>query len=135
MNPAALLVLAGAIVMAVGSFLPWATISASGISVTVNGTDTGHDGILTVSIAVLLGLAALFTIVRPGRNVIGYIGALVCALAAGAIGIADIGSVQDSASSNPTYGIVAAVGIGLWMVVGAAAVAVLGSLMGFLRRR
>jgi hypothetical protein len=108
-------VLTTAALMIVGAVGTWASASAFGISISVNGTDGGRDGRIVIVCAALLAVAALV----PGRAT-GVLG-ILAALAASATAIYDLLDIQD------TTGIT--VGWGLWLALVASVVGVLDAIM------
>jgi hypothetical protein len=102
-------------------------------TITKSGTE-GSDGWITVALG---GLLALFGYMVFTRQLVAKAGPLVIALGAGAFGLYELSDMNDrvdeaeSASSLVT----ASVGVGLWMVLGGAAVAAVAALAYVSRRR
>ena len=103
-------VLTTAAVMVIGAVGTWASASAFGVSVSINGTDGGRDGIVVIICAVLLVLAALV------RNRVTAVVGLLAALGAAATCIYDMTDIQSKAGLS--------VGWGLWVALVASIVAV-----------
>jgi hypothetical protein len=103
-------------VMIIGAVGTWATADlAAGISISVNGTDSGHDGVIVVVCAALLILAALV------RNKALRILGIVAAVAAAATCIYDLVDIQDTTGIE--------VGWGLWVALIASVVAVVDAVV------
>lgn len=108
---AAVGVMAGAALVAVGSLLPWATITAPLIGqVSKNGTD--GDGVFTLILAVLVGALGVALWNRPGRSlaVLAGLGSAVVGLVA----VVDISDIETFAADSRFVHV--SVGIGLWLV-------------------
>lgn len=120
----ALVSIGGFALAALGSLLPWATLTTGFGSVSVNGTD--GDGIMTL----LMGLAgsALMFLAYSGksRTVFSAI-SIVLALIIAFVGIVDAVDVSSAVSDGDDFGIRASVGIGLYLVI-------IGGLVGGLHR-
>ncbi|MFC0864943.1 hypothetical protein ACFHYQ_21860 [Sphaerimonospora cavernae] len=127
-----LLTLLGGGLVAVGSFLPWITITAPILgTVSRNGIDGGGDGVVTLvlgSILFAIGLA------RVTASVPGWLQRLPIAFGAlaGVIALADFGSVNEKLAeispSSSAY-VAASVGSGLYMVAIGAVFATIGGLV------
>jgi hypothetical protein len=103
---------AGAVLMIIGNFLPWASVM--GISTTGGGTGAG------IFIIVMAALIALLTF--PGKRW-GVIASLILALLSAAWAtkqLADVGSIQGASA-----------GMGLYMILIGAVIAMVGCVMGF----
>lgn len=117
------LALGGAALAAIGSFLPWATISGF-VELSKNGTD--GDGVISLAGALILGGLAAWSLLgswSTGRMV----GALVVAVLVTLVAIIDIVDIASRFSDVDTeaLGVDVSIGIGLWIVLlgGLAAVA------------
>lgn len=123
---AGLLVLLGAAVVAVGSFLTWVEVNRGAGVETGTGWDTVNgemgDGPLVVGVAVIA--AALGGVMLSGqRSMVIKLLALVASLAA--LGITIYELLDVSRAEFP-----ANAGIGLWLMLGGSIAAVVGSLLG-----
>jgi hypothetical protein len=127
--------LAGAGVLIVGSFLPWASMSYAGTTMSINGTDAGKDGVITLGIGVLVGVAALLAIFGPKVRKPAYAGGVVLALIAGAVAGVDINDIMKTNSSFGTISLGISVGIGLWLAAAGAVIAGVSSLIGLVSRK
>ena len=134
---AAWITLVGGVLLAVGSFLPWATAQIFVVSLNRNGMQLGQndsfslDGLVTLIlglVTVLIGVGRLSNFAIPR-----YIqrSAIVAGFAAGAIAIYDINSVRNLVDTQQSAapGGVFAVGYGIYVVVSGAVIAVLGGLI------
>jgi hypothetical protein len=90
---APILMLVGGALAAVGSFLSWANVTVSDVSATAKGTD-GSDGYITLVCGVVLVVVGLVSF-RGGRRALGVL-ALLAGLVAGAVGVYDAVTAQDS---------------------------------------
>ena len=105
-----MIVLGGALVVVIGSFLAWATVSAGGISVSASGMD--GDGVITLVVGLAAAAMALFLKDR-GRNIgVAIAGGIIVLVA-----IIDIADVNRALGEFPGGGVEASVGIGLWLVL------------------
>jgi hypothetical protein len=120
------LVLAGAVALAVGSFLPWVKASAGPFTATTNGTD--GDGVLTLILAGLVVL--LFALVKP-RRVAAILTTVLGVVAAG-IAFYDTGNISSKAHAlaSSSSGVSASVGVGVILAAVAAVVVVIGGIVG-----
>jgi hypothetical protein len=123
-TPAIVGLIAGASLV-IGSFLPWARASFLGITVSRSGIDDGGDGWFTF-VAGVLAVVVFALVLRDGRS--RHRGVLIVALlasgVAGVVGIADWNDVHDAVRDSGGIG---HVGIGLYLVVLAAVVALVAS--------
>ncbi|HEX7463723.1 MAG TPA: hypothetical protein VF382_02360 [Actinomycetota bacterium] len=109
-----------------GSFLPWATIRSAVLSspgsLSVNGTD--GDGQITLVLAlVIVGIGVVGLMGRPRFWLISLIAGCLAALVA----VIDIIDVSRTAGEVESAYLDASVGIGLWVVLAGAVVAVVGA--------
>ena len=108
---ARLLAALGAIAIVIGSVTPWASVSASSMSVSINGTD--GDGVFT-----LVGGIVLLGLLFVGK----YVGGIIVGVITGGILMADLGSVSDLVEGGEF--VTVAVGWGLYLATAGAVVAV-----------
>jgi hypothetical protein len=127
----AILVIAGAIALAVGSFLPWVKASAGPFTATTNGTS--GDGVLTLILAGLIVL--LFAVVKPRR--FAAIVTTVLAVIVALITLYDTGNISSRAHdlANGTSGVSASVGVGLILAAAAAFAILIGGIIGIVETR
>jgi hypothetical protein len=92
----------GSAAVAVGSVLPWASVTTFIGTISKNGTD--GDGMLTL----ILGVVATFVVMK-GKSRKVALGVLVVAALIAAFDIVDVMSTSED-------GIEASVGVGLWIV-------------------
>ena len=131
-NGPALGMIAGGIILAVGSLMPWLTATAAFVgTISRNGVDGGGDGLVTV---IAGGCVALGGVARAMRSrwsqtarALGGLGSAVAAIVA----VNDIGSVSSRVAdiTSGTSGVIAAVGTGLYVVLIGAAVGLLFSFL------
>jgi hypothetical protein len=89
---AAILAIVGGALLAIGSFLAWASVSGGGTSVTAKGTD-GSDGYITL-VAGIVVIACGVLLLRVGKKAIAVL-AIVAALIGGAVGLYDALTAKD----------------------------------------
>lgn len=89
---APILAIVGGVLLAVGSFLAWASVSGGGTSITAKGTD-GSDGYITL-VAGIIVVACGVLLLRGGKKVIAVI-AIVAALIGGGVGLYDALTAKD----------------------------------------
>jgi len=120
------LMIAGAVALFFGSFLPWANISFLGIEVSKSGTS--GDGVFTLILAVGVGIGA--ALLKSAKQKPGSITALVCAGLAGLVALINIIDIGSRFGDSSTDGMVeVTIGFGLGLVALGAAVAFVGSLL------
>lgn len=111
---AAVIVLVGVVLAAVGSFLPWLNITTAFGSASRNGM--GGDGIIVLVVALVVGLIAVSRLggagIAKGANVFPLVGALLIIAAA----IYDHLEVNERIESVRGDGVLASVGAGLWLL-------------------
>lgn len=108
-----MVVVIGAIVVVLGSFLSWASVSAGGQSVSFSGTGEGGDGVLTLILALATGAAAIFLMGRGRARMISIVVGAALILLIAIINISDVSSVGDQFGGLADVSI----GIGLWLVL------------------
>jgi len=122
---AAACAIVGGLLIAIGSVLPWATVTVGFATVNISGLDKGKDGVFTLPmgvIAVLLGILLFGNVSRNLGAAISAIGAV-----AGAVGVSDLVDITNRVSNFKSELGSAGVGAGLYLVVvGAAAAMVSG---------
>ena len=132
MNGPALGMLAGGIVVIVGSFMPWLTATAAFVgTISRSGIDGGGDGIFTAIAGGLLALGGVARAMRSGSprtaRVLGVLSSVVAAL----IGVMDIGNVNSKVAdlTSSSTAVIATVGTGLYVVILGAAIGLLFSFL------
>lgn len=126
-SPGPIVMIAGAVVIAIGSVLPWASVTVQAVERSIGGLD--GDGVLTLVGAVLIALAALVWL--TGRGSARIVGIILAALA-GAIAVYDLVNINDTAKdlSVVSEGFAeASAGIGIWIVVAGAVIALIGGFL------
>jgi hypothetical protein len=126
--------LVGAALIIVGVLLPWVTISFGGLSENVSGLDT-DDGKIALGIGAVVALFGLIMLVKPTRGVLLGAGivALILGVAQAIFSVIDLSDISDAAGG--VEGLEASAGIGLYLTLGGAVVALVGGLMGILAAR
>jgi hypothetical protein len=131
-NAPALGMIAGGITLAVGSLMPWLTATAAFVgTVSRNGIDGGGDGLVTVIAGGCVALGGVARVMRSRWSQIARgLGGLASAVA-GVVAVYDIGSVSKRVAdlTSGTSGVIASVGVGLYVALIGAAVGLLFSLM------
>jgi hypothetical protein len=89
---AAILAIVGGALLAIGSFLAWASVSGGGTSVTAKGTD-GSDGYITL-VAGIVVIACGVLLMRVGKKAIAVL-AILAALVGGGVGLYDAFTAKD----------------------------------------
>jgi|GEM_PF-4602755 hypothetical protein len=136
-SSASVLLLLGGLLLAVALPMSWSTVVFADRtpSITLTGLDyAGYDIVTTLLLALLLCFSAL--VVAAGRrwgSVLGVTAALLAALWGVLVVLA---AANPSDNGNPITGInTVTVGIGAWVVLAGAVVALFGSLVSFRDRR
>lgn len=125
---AAWLMIAGAALLVVGSFLPWFSIDDTSFSGMDEIGGDSRDGPVFVGLAVIIAVLGIITLLK--RRILGVvIAALVLAAFALMAGIIDFGDVQELADFSG-----ADAGIGLPVIILGAALAAAGSIVGLVKR-
>jgi hypothetical protein len=124
-------VVVGAGVLAVGAMLPWAEASSSVASFSRAGID-GNGG---ATLAAAIGIA-LLCIIGPRRR-LAAVGMIAMAAFAGALGANDALDISDKADAvmRQAPAIDAGVGVGLWLSLAGAAIALVGSVLALVAAR
>lgn len=137
MSSASVLLLLGGVLLAVALPMPWSAVVFADRtpSITLTGLDyAGYDIVTTLLLALLLCFAAL--VVASGRrwgSVLGVTAALLAALWGVLVVLA---AASPSDNGNPISAVnTVTIGIGAWVVLGGALVALFGSLVSFRDRR
>ena len=115
--------------VAVGSVLPWLTISGPQIgTASKSGMGGGGDGLMTLVVGLLALLLGLRRLV--GRKPARFSGVAVLAIAAlsGLVAFVDISDVQSRFSDIGSDAISASVGPGLWVIAAGAFVLAVGGI-------
>jgi hypothetical protein len=122
---AALVAIAGAVMLGVGCLLPWATITTGLGSASVNGIE--GDGVIILGIALIIGIAAVAALDRPGRllPVVIFTGASLALIALAADYLSVVERLEEASSSVAR----ASVGAGLYLSMAGGLVAVVGAVM------
>jgi hypothetical protein len=125
------LVLAGGILVVVGVFLPWITVSGPGGSGSASGLDSSEWGFVILGgFAIVRGLS----ITRPDRFRFTLGTPLIGGVILVVLVVARWGDLQDALAAVRAYpGVTASLGIGIWSVIVGTVCVVVGGLM-LLRR-
>jgi opacity protein-like surface antigen len=122
------LVFGGAGLAALGSFLPWVTADIGAFSVTKNGTE--GDGVITLILAVAMGLVFIFG--RKPKSVAWLVIVLAgLVLAVALYDTVDVSNKADELANNSSslFQVSASVGIGLWLALAAGVLAFVGGIV------
>ena len=126
-NTAAIALGIGGVLVAVGSFLPWITLSSI-ISASRSGLDGGGDGMFTLGIGVVLALVAVVNLgsagVGSGSRVLAFLGGV------GAVALIDGSDVASRVASFSSTYATGSVGMGIYVVGIGGGVAILVALFG-----
>jgi hypothetical protein len=118
---AAILVTVGGLLVAVGSLLPWITLTSGFGSASVAGIE--GDGILTLILGGVIALLGFLAYGGTGPRFVTFL----LSVGALAFGGWELVTLSGKLSSTDTARV--AVGMGLYIVVGGAVVALIGSVM------
>jgi len=116
-----LVVLIGAAIALLGSFMNWVTVSGGGISVSAGGMSDGGDGVITLIVAIGTAAAAIF--LKDKARMIAV------AIGGGIIAVVGIINILDINSTGSDLGLSTSIGIGLWMVLVGGIVAAAGAFL------
>lgn len=124
------LVLGGAALLLIGSFLPWAKVSVALFDATVSQTIGGMDGDGPITLVAAIALGALgWILLMKGWHKGRLIGTVCVAALATLVAVIDLLDVNRVAGSEAGLGIDVSIGIGLWVVTVAAITALAGSIL------
>ena len=131
-NAPALGMIAGGAILAVGSLMPWLTATAVFVgTVSRNGIDGGGDGLVTLIAGGCVAVGGVARVMRSRWSQFARgLGGLASAVA-GVVAVYDIGSVSNRVAdlTSGTSGVIASVGVGLYVALIGAAVGLLFSLL------
>ncbi len=116
--------LTGGVVVILGSFLPWVTLSSLFESVNITGVEHGLDGPLTIAVGLVAVVAAAIAKEIPGHN--GSIPAAICGMLGVGIVLANYLGILNLLTIFRAQGIQVSVGIGLFLIPIGAIVATVG---------
>jgi hypothetical protein len=153
----AIIAVVGGLLLAIGSFLSWATVSGGGDSVSASGTD-GSDGYITLICGVIaLAIGAAWFAKGAGKRALAIL-VLLAGLIGGGVGVYDAMTAKDSVLDGaaeelaPSFGVPAdqvrvlldqaidagqlsiSLSIGLYMVIGGGLLALVGGVLGMRAR-
>ena len=120
------MVFVGAALLVVGALLPWAEATSKTASFSSDGID--GNGAITLVAAVVLVL--LFVVVQRTTTAAWLV--IATAVVAGAIGVRDAVDLSDKAArlvDQGPPGVSANVGIGVWVTIAGAVIALVGGIM------
>jgi hypothetical protein len=120
---AAMAVVAGGILVGVGSLLPWATATTGFGTISFAGTE--GDGRITIVLGALAGLLGFLQLERATETL--RLGAISAGLGAGVAGLYDYANLESRLSSVTTDAVRASIGPGLYVVIIGAVVIVAGA--------
>jgi len=118
----------GGALLAIGTFLPFATVDAFGFSQSVSGMDTDSSWFYLGSGVVLLVLGIVILMMRQAgiRRIVGVIGVIVAGLMT-VVSIMDLMGLDDEIPAEAAGQLTVTAGIGLYMAIAGAVVALIGS--------
>jgi hypothetical protein len=132
-----ILVLTGAAVVLVATFMPWLTATAPFVGTTSRNLIDGGDGQILAGVAVAAGLLGLTMLVRGPNTVMVILVALLAAVASWVI-VLDYQEVSGRVANVPTaaggFTIIAEVGPGPYLAGVGVIVWVIGGIVGFAKR-
>jgi len=126
------LALAGGLLMAVGSFLPWLQATVFVTTITRNGMQMGDnmgfsaDGVITLVLGVITCVIGLSRLLHFSMPRFLYSSTVITGLIAGAITIYDATQVHKFVASIGNNSVAASMGYGLWVLLIGCALAILG---------
>jgi hypothetical protein len=126
------LALAGGLLMAVGSFLPWLQATVFVTTITRNGMQMGDnmgfsaDGVITLVLGVITCVIGLSRLLHFSMPRFLYSSTVITGLIAGAITIYDATQVHKFVASIGNNSVTASMGYGLWVLLIGCALAILG---------
>jgi hypothetical protein len=128
--------LVGAALLLFASFLPWARATGNLFYVTKDGIDT--DGVITLLLAVVIGLVAALTLLRPPPSRVGAGLVLVGGVAGVGVSIYEMFRVDDAFDDLLTQvpsrlGVEARIGVGLYLALLASGIIVVGAVLAFVQ--
>lgn len=126
-NQAVLALGVGGLLVAAGSFLPWVTVSGL-LSISRSGIDGGGDGLVTLTLGIVLALVAAGAFSSGGLGRFSRVIGVLCGLAAFGIAVYD---GTNLARLSATFSGLASVsvGAGIYMVVVGAGLAIIASVL------
>jgi hypothetical protein len=129
--------LAGAALLLFASFLPWARATGNLFYVTKDGID-GDVGVIALLLAVVIGLVAAFTLLRPPPSRVGAVLVFLGGVAGVGISIYEMFRVDDEfddlLDNVPSrVGVEARIGVGLYLALLASAIVVVGAVLAFVQ--
>ncbi len=115
-------VVGGGVMVAVGSVLPWSTLSIGGDASSVSGIDREGVGLITAVLGIGLVVLGLLGLVASGgrARVVGFL-VIVVSVLAGLMGIAE--ALHQRELDVAAEGVTMSLGVGLFMLVAGAAIA------------
>jgi hypothetical protein len=117
-----MLTIAGAVLVVIGSLLPWATVTTFFGSVGYAGTE--GDGKITLVIGLLAAIAAFLELTQD-RDTRGAVVVLACA--AGGTAVFDLANITDRIATVSSGFVRASAGIGLYAVLAGGGLALCGA--------
>jgi len=125
----------GGALLAIGTFLPFATVDAFGFSQSVTGMDTDSAWFYLGSGLVLLVLGIVILTMRAAavRRIVGAIGVIVAGLMT-VVSIMDLLGLDDEIPVEAAGQLTVSAGIGLYLAIAGAIVGLIGSGMALFAR-
>lgn len=125
MNRGQQLTLWGGICLVAGALLPWANLTSAFLGMSVSKAGYEGDGLFTGAIGLILLISAILAKGKSGKAY--SIAATVFAVIAGLILISDLTGIN-TLVSNTESGIMASVGVGIYVSIIGAVLATIGGL-------
>lgn len=125
MNRGQQLTLWGGICLVVGALLPWANLTSAFLGMSVSKAGYEGDGLITGAIGLLLLISAILAKGKSGKTY--SIAATIFAVIAGLILISDLTGINRLVS-NAESGVMASAGVGIYVSIIGAVLAVIGGL-------
>jgi hypothetical protein len=127
----------GAALLIFASFLPWARATGNIFYVTKDGIDV-DVGVITLLLAVVIGLVAAFTLLRPPPSRVGAVLVLLGGMAGIGLSVYEMFQVDDAfddllEQAQRQVGIEARIGVGLYLALLASAIIVVGAVLAFVQ--
>ena len=122
-NMPAIVALAAAGVVLIGSLLPWATAKTVFGSISINGTD--GDGVLTLILAVVVGAIAVALLAGKRPRLWAYVVLLIAGLLTAFIAVYDLVDISRTVGNDYAH---VSTGAGIWLVAIASLVLVGGGI-------
>ncbi len=130
--PVLVVVIGGAVLLAVGALLPWAEAK----STLASFSERGLDGLGAVSLLAGILVVLAIALMQPTPRAAACVTALgTLALGVGVYEAIDTSRKADDLVARSPAGVTAGVGVGVWVTIGAAVIVLVGGAMAFVVAR